>query len=102
MGDSFGKLLRHYRDEAKLKQKELGQKVHIDGSMISRFEAGTSRPSSSTLQEIINVLALHDVPREKLDQLWEVAGYSRIKIEKPVADPVVVFIQQEFEKLAPE
>jgi tetratricopeptide (TPR) repeat protein len=103
MDNSFGKRLRECRMEAKLKQKELGQNIHLDGSMISRFETGATLPDQSTIQRIINVLALHDVPREKLDQLLEAAGYYRTQIfETPVADPVVAFIQQEFEKLDSE
>jgi tetratricopeptide (TPR) repeat protein len=100
---SFGQLLRECRKDAKLTQKQLGQKVHLDGSMISRFETGPSPPNPSTLQEIINALALDDIPRKKLDQLWEAAGYYRTQIfEAPVADPVVAVIQQEFEKLNSE
>ena len=37
MGNDFGQLLRELRIEAKLTQKQLGDKIHIDGSTISRF-----------------------------------------------------------------
>ena len=103
MDNSFGQLLRECRMETKLTQKELGQKIHLDGSMISRFEKERASPNQSTLQAIINALALYDIPREKLDQLWKAAGYYRTQVfDVPVADPVVAFIQQEFEKLNPE
>lgn len=100
MENAFGMLLRECRKQARLKQTELAQKIHIDGSMISRFETGKALASPATLQELINALALHDIPREKLDELWKAAGYYRTQIfDAPVADPIVAFIHQEFEKL---
>jgi tetratricopeptide (TPR) repeat protein len=80
---------------------ELGQTIHIDGSMISRFETGAARPGLPVLQDIINALALHDVPRERLDRMREAAGYSQLKIDTLVSDPIVPFINQEYEKLSP-
>jgi len=74
----------------------------MDGSMISRFERGEADLKPSTLQEITNVLGLHNVPRDRLDRLWEAAGYYPTHIDSPVAHPVVVYVQQEFEKLEPE
>lgn len=102
MEDPFGKLLCGNRKKAGLTQVELGQKITLDGSMISRFETGRAKPSASTLQEIMNILALYDIPRGELDELWEAAGYYRNRIDAPVAHPVVAYIQQEFEKLDPE
>lgn len=100
MSERFGNLLRQHREAAGLRQIDLGQKIHIDGSMISRLETGRTKPNPATLQEIINALALHDVSREKLDELWDAAGYYRSPVlEGAVAHPVVVFIHQELEKL---
>jgi tetratricopeptide (TPR) repeat protein len=98
--DDFNKMLLECRIAARCTQEALGGDIHVDGSLISRFETTRTRPSSSTLQRLINALALRNVPRDKLDQLWAAAGYSRSEIfEAPVADPVVAFIQQEFEGL---
>lgn len=103
MEKDFRKLLSERRSDAGLTQKQLADKIHIDDSMISRFEKGRARPSPSTLQDLINALALYDIPRAELDELWEAAGYYRSRImDAPVAHPTVEFIHQEFQNLTPE
>jgi len=102
MDNTFGQLLRDCRRMADLTQKELGRAVNIDPSMISRFETGGSIPNPSTLQRIINALALYEVPREKLDRLWPAAGYPGPRLpDTPTIDPVVAFIHGELERLEP-
>jgi transcriptional regulator with XRE-family HTH domain len=76
MNSEFGKLLQKCRKDADLTQKELGEKIIRDASMISRFEAGTL-PNPATLQDIVSELSLYSsVDRQMLDRLWEVA-YNR-------------------------
>lgn len=107
MDSAFGQMLRQFRRAAGLTQEELGQHIHIHGSMISRFETGRSLPTISTVQDVINVLALHGRPREEVDQLlqqrWEQDGYTAAQVlEGPAADPIVGFIHREVAKLHPE
>jgi tetratricopeptide (TPR) repeat protein len=103
MDQSFARLLRECRHEANLTQIALGRRIHLDGSMISRFETGKTRPNASTLQGIVNALSLSGVPRQQLDRLWEAAGYYRSDLlQSPVAHPVVQLVNQEFERLEPQ
>ena len=99
MDSTFGKLLKECRKDAELSQEDLGKKIHHkDGSMISRFERGHTSPNPHTLQDIINTLALYEIPREKLDNLWGLAGYPLPQeLNSQIVDPMVVFVQQEFE-----
>jgi transcriptional regulator with XRE-family HTH domain len=100
--ESVGQRLKRYRLDAGLTQKQLADRVHLDASMISRLEKGRAKLKAPTLQDILNVLALHGIPRESLDDVWEASGFYRNRIDAPVADPVVAYIQQEFEKMDPE
>jgi tetratricopeptide (TPR) repeat protein len=70
---AFGRTLREFRKQTKVSQKELAREVGINASMISRYENVESRPKPRVLQEIINALARHQLPRDKLDRLWELA-----------------------------
>ena len=63
MKTTFGKQLKKLRQEAGLTQKGLGEKIHVDGSMISRFEHGVI-PRKGTVDTIIAQLELAKISRQ--------------------------------------
>lgn len=92
---AFGRSLREFRKRVKpkLTQEALGKESFIDGSMISRYERDKSSPTPKVLQNIINALALHQVPREELDRLWDLADLRPPGTETLVpAYPIVSFL----------
>ncbi len=102
MKTKFGRLLRSSRQSVGLTQKNLGDKIKRDVSIISRLETGQLSPNLDILNDI--VLAFADLlPRENLESLWEAADfYITPTFDKPVSDPIVASIHNAFERLSSE
>jgi tetratricopeptide (TPR) repeat protein len=99
--EDFGRLLETCRTAAGLTQKRLAEELHVDASLLSRFESGRI-PNAAMLQSIVNALTLKDVPPSQLDSLWESAGHYRTGFQGTVvAHPVVDTVQEEFQRLEP-
>lgn len=56
MFEKFGENLRHLREQNKLTQKALAQKLHIKRSTLSKYETGDREPGLKTLVKIADVL----------------------------------------------
>jgi tetratricopeptide (TPR) repeat protein len=99
MSGDFGVQLRKCRKMSRLTQQGLGLRIDRDASTISRFETGGSAPGRALLQDMISVLRLHGVPQEELERLWAEAGYHASgTFEVGVADPLILYLNQVFEK----
>ena len=55
--DTFGALLRDYRERAGLTQQELADRAGVDLATVGRFERGQRRPRLSTIEVIAAELA---------------------------------------------
>lgn len=58
-----GKRIEHYRKEAKLTQKEVGEKIGVCGSTIGAWERGKQRVSANKIKKLCAVL---DIPAIRL------------------------------------
>ena len=66
----FGDLLIKYRRRARITQKELGKKVGVDDSYISRLERGVYKPPSrDVVDKLIDALGISD--KDKIEFLSE-------------------------------
>jgi transcriptional regulator with XRE-family HTH domain len=54
----FGGLLKEARLRARLTQKELGEKVGVDDSYISKIEAGVNSPPKGVILELLEALGI--------------------------------------------
>ena len=97
---AFGRTLEEFRKRARLTQEALAREVGIGGSMISRYEHNRSRPTPRVLQSLINTLALHQLPHDELDRLWELADLRPpgTEISTPV-HPIISFLTGALESL---
>jgi transcriptional regulator with XRE-family HTH domain len=55
---NYGKAIRIIRSVRGFSQQELGNSIGVDGSYISRLEAGNRKPSTSTLEKIADELSV--------------------------------------------
>ena len=56
--DGFAQRLRELRRQRDLSQTELGERVGVHYTHISRYERGISRPSADTLKRLADVLGV--------------------------------------------
>ena len=56
MDSTFGKLLKHYREDLRFTQAEISEKLGISEKYVSRIENGTGGISKETLIKYINIL----------------------------------------------
>jgi tetratricopeptide (TPR) repeat protein len=98
----FGPLLRECRQGVGFSQKELGQEIPLHGSMISRFESGTSTPDLDQLQTIVTVLARHGASQGDLDHLKKAFSSDHKLPATKTIHTTALLINQVFERLSPE
>jgi len=81
----FGALLRKFRKEKGVPQKELAHIIGLDPSYLSRIEKDErTPPERSVVMEIANVLELNE---EKTDRLLIIAGYPPLTLFDLGFDP---------------
>lgn len=81
----FGSLLRKFRKELGIPQKELAHIIGLDPSYLSRIEKGErTPPERSVVIEIANALELNE---EKTDQLLIAAGHTPLTLFDLGFDP---------------
>ncbi|HEV8563947.1 MAG TPA: helix-turn-helix domain-containing protein [Actinomycetota bacterium] len=56
--EDIGTRLREQRDRVGISQRELARRIGLSASMISQIESGQSKPSVSTLYDIVNELGV--------------------------------------------
>ena len=61
----IGSRIRKYREERKLTQKELAQRIGVSSSRVSNWEQGINRPDADTIAKICKALTVS--PSELLD-----------------------------------
>lgn len=57
MSDTFGQVLRRWRTAAGRSQPQLARQIHVDQSVISRWETGRTTPDPDTARRLDHVLA---------------------------------------------
>lgn len=68
---SVGEQIKKCRNENKLSQKELGEKLGVSQAMIAQYESGKRLPKLETIQKIAEALGvpLNDLFVTKIDHL---------------------------------
>lgn len=61
----IGNRIRKYREECKLSQKDLAQKLGVSNSRVSNWEQGINRPDADILADLCRILNVS--PSELLD-----------------------------------
>jgi len=61
--NSIAQTIKAYREQMKMSQEELAQKVRVGKNTIEKYESGEHIPSTQTLLKISTVL---DIPASKL------------------------------------
>lgn len=82
---SLGNLLRTYRISRRLRQQDLGARVYLDHSVISRIESGARVPEPVTLVRIAEALQLRESERKLLFTAYEREIQQRWKLEADVS-----------------
>ena len=70
--NDFPKLLKQYRERAKLSQSRLAASAYYDRSYISRLEDGNRDPSRITVIDLAGAMRLSD---PEMDRLLMAAGF---------------------------
>lgn len=95
-----GQLIRKFRVEMKLKQNELAKQIDIHPSVMSRLERGELPLTHQNLEKLTFGFQLAGLLKEKIDHLWEIAGYHQTPIfDTPVSSKIVPAIHKELESL---
>ncbi|GAA0572152.1 helix-turn-helix transcriptional regulator [Kribbella sandramycini] len=91
-----GELLRAWREQRRLSQLELANRVEVSTRHVSFVETGKSRPS----QEMVLRLAEHlDVPLRDRNQLLLAGGYAPIYSEASLHSPAMLAIRSTLRRL---
>lgn len=71
-------LLIRLRTERDLTQRQMAQEAQIDGSLISRIEAGKGKPTAKTAIKIFNILQKHrPLSPNEAESFCELVGIPR-------------------------
>jgi transcriptional regulator with XRE-family HTH domain len=70
--ESFGALLRSYRERARLSQSALARQAGLDASFVNRVESGQRGAEREPVEALIGALQL---PSEEADRLLAAAGH---------------------------
>lgn len=78
MTDYLGTRLKECRQEAGLTQVQLAMLLDYNPSAITRWEGNLIIPDIRTIKRVVDIFARHGVSKEKLDRVWQAAGYAPI------------------------
>jgi transcriptional regulator with XRE-family HTH domain len=81
---TFGDLLQTFRRAKRLRQVDLGRKVYLDHSTISRLESGERSPTAPELDRLASALHLTDHERDRLVAAFERAAREQLKLDSDV------------------
>jgi transcriptional regulator with XRE-family HTH domain len=73
VAESFGELLKRYREEAGLSQRELARRTEINPAIISRMESGDRGPSGS--EQVLAIVRTLGLDSARADLLLASAGF---------------------------
>lgn len=83
--NEFGQILRKLREKAGLSQKELGDKVNVDFTFISKIESGAKPPQSK--KAIIKLATILNIDEEEMLIL---AGNIPLDIAEMLKNPYTI------------
>jgi transcriptional regulator with XRE-family HTH domain len=81
---TFGELLQTFRRARRLRQVDLGRRLYLDHSTISRLEGGERLPTVQELDRIASALHLSDRERERLTAAFERDAREQLKLDSDV------------------
>jgi transcriptional regulator with XRE-family HTH domain len=93
-GNSFGTILRHWRERRRLSQLELGLEATVSARHISFIETGRSKPSREMVISLANVL---DLSLRDCNEMLLSAGFAPIYRETSLNDPQMSQVRQALE-----
>jgi|SRR5579884_1232541 len=82
--ESFGSLLRSYREKAGLSQSALARRAGLDPSFVNRLESGQRSAERSVAQKLVDAL---DLGHAESDRLLAASGYLPAAFEVIFQDP---------------
>lgn len=91
---SFGDLLRHWRQHRRLSQLDLAAEADISTRHLSFVETGRSVPSREMVLRLSERL---DVPLRERNAMLVAAGYAPMYRERPLDDPALASARQAVE-----
>jgi transcriptional regulator with XRE-family HTH domain len=89
--NSFGELLRRWREARRMSQLDLGLEAEVSARHISFIETGRSSPSREMVLTLSNVL---DVPLRERNALLYAAGYAPVYRETRLDAPQMAQVRQ--------
>ncbi len=101
---TFGTYLRKLRKKAGLTQRALAELIHMDPSMIHRYEKDQNGtvPKPKTLNSIIYVLKQNGIAQEDVEKLYDLNGYNQSGTQNTDFFDIVKYSQNTLEKLGPK
>lgn len=94
--DSFGALLRVWRERRRLSQLALALEVGMSQRHLSFIESGRSTPSRAMVLRLAEHLG---VPLRERNRLLLAAGYAPVFVERSLADPALTAARQAVERV---
>jgi transcriptional regulator with XRE-family HTH domain len=92
--NSFGELLRRWRDARRVSQLELGLEADVSARHISFIETGRANPSREMVIALASVL---DVPLRERNVLLQAAGFAPVYRETSLDAPEMAQVRQALE-----
>ncbi|HXG65263.1 MAG TPA: helix-turn-helix transcriptional regulator [Blastocatellia bacterium] len=92
--NSFGELLRRWREARRMSQLELGLEAGVSARHISFIETGRARPSREMVIMLSGVL---DVPLRERNVLLQAAGFAPVYRETSLDAPQMAQVRQALE-----
>ncbi|NUP03330.1 MAG: helix-turn-helix transcriptional regulator [Nonomuraea sp.] len=94
--ETFGDLLRSWRQRRRVSQLDLGIEADVSSRHISFLETGRARPSREMVMRLSEEL---DVPLRQRNRLLVAAGFAPVFPEREVRAPEMAAVRQALEKI---
>ncbi|MFI6503056.1 helix-turn-helix domain-containing protein [Nonomuraea typhae] len=94
--ESFGDLLRSWRQRRRVSQLDLAIEAEVSARHISFLETGRARPSREMVMKLAEEL---DVPLRHRNRLLVAAGFAPVFRERDVAGPEMDVVRQALDKI---
>lgn len=94
--ESFGDLLRSWRQRRRVSQLDLGIEAEVSARHISFLETGRARPSRDMVMRLAEEL---EIPLRHRNRLLVAAGYAPVFPEREVRAPEMEVVRQALDKI---
>ncbi len=97
-GDTFGSLLRAYRESKRLSQNALARQVGVNPAYVNRLESGERRPSQR--HYVLDIARALNLGEEETNRLLEAgghlpSGFDRMDVRDPTQRLVAEILTDE-------